>query len=178
MLKGALAVRMGRRQQVLCSHIERERVKKVLFVCTANICRSPMAHTIFDALAEDEGLPFRAESAGTAALEGRPIAPNAVAALEEVGIYPRPHSARRVNEAMVEEAELVLAMTPQHAAALRRLGNNPAGGIYALPEYTMGVQGEGIPDPYGLTMAAYRSTLRQLYGHVERVVRRLGGLQG
>jgi protein-tyrosine-phosphatase len=150
-------------------------MKKVLFVCTANICRSPMAQAIFDALAEDEGLPFRAESAGTAALEGRPMADNAVAALEEVGIYPRPHNARRVNEAMVEEAELVLAMTPQHAATLRRLGSNPAGGIHTLPEYTMGVRGEGIPDPYGLTMAAYRSTSRQLYEHVERVVRRLWG---
>jgi hypothetical protein len=37
----------------------------------------------------------------------------------------------------------------------------------------MGVRGEGIPDPYGLTMAAYRSTLCQLYEHVEGVVRRL-----
>lgn len=150
-------------------------MKKVLFVCTANICRSPMAQAIFDALAEDGDLPFRAESAGTAAREGRAIAPNAVAALEEAGIYPGPHRARRVDAAMVEEAELILAMTPQHAATLRRLGGNPAGGIHALPEYAMGIQGQGIPDPYGLTMAAYRSTLRQLYEHVERVVGRLGG---
>jgi protein arginine phosphatase len=149
-------------------------VKKVLFVCTANICRSPMAKAIFDGLAEDNGLPFRAESAGIAALEGRPIAPNAQAALEEIGIYPRSHSARRVSGAMVGEAEVVLTMTPQHAATLRRLGSNAAGGIHALPEYAMGVQGEGIPDPYGLTLAAYRSTLRQLYEHVEYVVRRLG----
>jgi protein-tyrosine phosphatase len=150
-------------------------VKKILFVCTANICRSPMAQAIFDALAEDEGLPFRAESAGTAALEGKPMAPNAAAALEEVGIYPGPHSARQVSEAMVEEAELVLAMTPQHAAMLRRLGSNPAGGIHVLPEYAMSVRGEGIPDPYGLTMATYRSTLRQLCEHVERVVGHLRG---
>ncbi len=134
-----------------------------------------MAEAIFNALAEDGGLPFRAQSAGTAALEGRAIAPNAVAALEEVGIYQGPHLARRVDVAMVEEAELVLAMTPQHAATLRRLAGNQAGGIHALPEYAVGVQGEGIPDPYGLTMAAYRSTLRQIYEHVERVVGRLGG---
>lgn len=153
----------------------RESVKKVLFVCTANICRSPMAQAIFDALAEDGGLAFRAESAGTAALEGRAIAPNVVAALEEAGIYPGFHRARQMGEAMVEEAELVLAMTPQHATMLRRLAGNPARGIHALPEYAMGVQGEGIPDPYGLTMAAYRSTLRQIYEHVERVVGRLGG---
>lgn len=152
-----------------------ESVKKVLFVCTANICRSPMAQAIFDALAEDGDLPFRAESAGTAALEGRTIASNALAALEEAGIYPDAHRARRVDKAMIEGAELVLAMTPQHAETMRRMGGDPAGRIHALPEYAMGFQGQGIPDPYGLTMAAYRSTLRQLYEHVERMVGRLGG---
>lgn len=69
-------------------------MKKVLFVCTANTCRSPMAQVIFDTLTEDEGLPFRAESAATEALEGTTIAENAVAALEEAGIYPGLHSAR------------------------------------------------------------------------------------
>ena len=68
-------------------------MKKVLFVCTANTCRSPRAQAIFDALAEDEGLPFRAESADTEALEGTAMAENAVAALEEAGIYPGFHSA-------------------------------------------------------------------------------------
>ena len=150
-----------------------ETVKKVLFVCTANICRSPMAQEIFNALAEDHGLPFRAESAGTAALEGRPMAQNTIAVLEEAGIYPGPHSARRVSEQMIGEAELVLAMTPQHAATLRRLGGDPVGGIHTLPEYASGITGEGIPDLYGLTMAAYRSTFRQLYEHVECVAARL-----
>jgi protein-tyrosine-phosphatase len=79
-------------------------VKKVLFVCTANICRSPMAAAMFNALAEDGTLPFRAESAGTAALEGRPMAENSLAALEEVGIHPEAHRARRVSEAMIGEA--------------------------------------------------------------------------
>jgi protein-tyrosine phosphatase len=150
-------------------------VKKVLFVCTANICRSPMAEAIFNALAEDRDLPFRAESAGTAALEGRAMAPNAVAALEEAGIYPGPHEARRVSEAMLEGSELVLTMTPKHTATVRRLGKDPAGGVHTLPGYASGDVDEGIPDPYGLTMAAYRSTLRQLYEHVERVVGRLAG---
>src|SRR5215208_4438741 len=117
-----------------------ERVKKILFVCTANICRSPMAAAMFNALAEDGALPFRAES-----------------------------------EAMIEEAELVLAMTPQHAATLRRLGGEPPRGIHTLPEYATGAAGVGIPDPYGLTIAAYRNTLRQLYEYVEHVGDRLEG---
>ena len=101
------------------------------------------------------------------------MAENALLALEEVRIYPEPHRARRVSAAMVEEAELVLAMTPQHAATVRRLGGHPPRGIHALPEYATGAAGEGIPDPYGLTMAAYRSTLRQLYQYVERAADRL-----
>jgi protein-tyrosine phosphatase len=134
-----------------------------------------MAQTVFDALAKEGDLTFRAESAGTAALEERAIAPNAVTALEEAGIYPGLHRARQVRAAMVEEADLVLAMTPKHAETLRRLAGNPTGRIHTLSEYAMGVRGEGISDPYGLTMAAYRNTLRQLYEHVERAVGRLVG---
>jgi protein-tyrosine phosphatase len=138
-------------------------VKKILFVCTANVCRSPMAQAIFDALAADGGLRFQAESAGTAALE-------------EVGIYPGPHRARQVSEAMIEEAALVLAMSPRHAATLRRLSGESPAQILTLSEYATGVPDqEGVPDPYGLTMVAFRSTLRQHYEHVERAVVRLAG---
>ncbi len=154
---------------------KRQRVKKILFVCTANVCRSPMAQAIFNALTEDEGLHLRAESAGTAALEGEPMAPNTVAALEEAGIYPGVHRARQVSATMMGEAELVLAMGPRHAAALHYLGGNPALGIHTLLGYATGFGGKEVPDPYGLTMIAHRSTLRQIYGYVERVVDRLAG---
>ena len=69
-------------------------MKKILFFCTANTCRSPMAQAISDTLAEDEGSRFLAERAGTEGLEGPAIAEKAVAALEEGGIYPGLHSAR------------------------------------------------------------------------------------
>jgi len=154
-----------------------ERVKKILFVCTAGVCRSPMAAAIFDALAEDRGLPFRAESAGVAALEGNPMAPNAAAALAEVGIYPKEHRARQVSAPMLEEASLVLTMSPRHVAALNRnFGNLSDNKLHSLPEYASGVPGEeGIPDPYGHTITAYRASVRQLLEHVERVVERLEG---
>lgn len=149
------------------------RVNKVLFVCTANVCRSPMAASVFDAVAADRNLAFRAQSAGTAALEGRPMASNAVAALEEIGVHPGPHRARQVSVDMIDAAGLVLAMGPRHAAALCRLVNEPHK-IYVLPQYAQGVPGE-VPDPYGHTMFAFRSTLRQLYEYTERVLDQLEG---
>ena len=119
-------------------------MKKILFACTANTCRNPMAQAIFYTLAEDEGLPFRAESAGTEALEGTAIAENAVAALEKAGIYPGLHSARwrtrrwsrwpscaRHGFARGRRARLArrgLAAGPAHPA---RVHNRCSGGRYA-----------------------------------------------
>lgn len=148
-------------------------MERVLFICTANICRSPMAETIFNALADDSGLPYRAESAGTAALEGRGIAPNALAALKEVGFYASEHQARQVTREMVAGTRLVLAMTPQHLVALQKLSQGSER-LYTLPTYATGEAGaEGISDPYGLTMTAYRSSVRQLYEYMERAISHL-----
>ncbi len=145
--------------------------KKILFVCTANICRSPMAEALFNALAEERGLAWRAQSAGVTALIDEDIAPYARTALEEVGIYAQRHRARRVSEEMLEEADLVLTMGPRHVAALRgRFGDLPDK-IYTLPEYATGASGEeGIPDPYGHTMTAYRASVRQLLGYLDLLI--------
>ena len=149
-------------------------IKNLLFVCTANVCRSPMAEAIFNALAEEKGLPWRAASAGVAALVEEDITPNARAALEEVGIYPEGHRARQVSEAMLERADLVLVMSPSHARALSRHSGSLSDEVYTLQEYATGISSEeGIPDPYGYTMATFRASVRQLLSYVDKVVERL-----
>jgi len=76
----------------------------VLFVCRANVCRSPMAEAILNAIAENKKVPYRAASAGVATLVDEDMAPNARAALEEVGIYAGRHRARQMDEAILGEA--------------------------------------------------------------------------
>jgi protein-tyrosine phosphatase len=149
--------------------------KRILFVCTANICRSPMAAAMFNALAEERELAYRAESAGVAALTDEDIAPNARVALDEVGIYAEDHRARQVSDEMLDEADLVLAMgTAARGAALRRLVGGLRGKVCTLPQYALAASGEeGIPDPYGHTMTAYRASVRQILGCVEGLMERL-----
>ncbi|CAA9461828.1 MAG: hypothetical protein AVDCRST_MAG14-2575 [uncultured Rubrobacteraceae bacterium] len=148
--------------------------KKVLFVCRANICRSPMAEAIFNALISDTGMPYEARSAGVAALVDEPTAPYAVAVLEEAGIYTNGHHARQVNETMLEEADLVLAMTPRHVAKLSRLSTTSLAKIHTLPGYANGAPDwEGVPDPYGHSMSTYRASLRQISEYVDLLVTRL-----
>jgi len=148
--------------------------RQILFICTANVCRSPMAEAIFNALAEERGLLWRAESAGVTALVGEDITPNARAALDEVGIYANEHRARQVSEEMLEEADLVLGMGPRHVATLRRRFGDLSERVYALPEYALGAPPKkGIPDPYGQTMTAFRASVRQLLEYTEALVGRL-----
>ena len=147
---------------------------KTLFVCTANVCRSPMATAMLNALVKDARLPFRAESAGVEALRGEGIVPNAVAALQEIGIYPGDHQARQVDGTMIERADLVLAMGPRHVAELRRLFGELPGKVHTLPGYALGASAEEeISDPYGHTMTAYRASVRQLLGYVQPLLERL-----
>ena len=148
--------------------------RKVLFVCRANVCRSPMAEAILDARAQDGRLPLRAASAGVAALTGEEMAPNSRAALEEVGIHAGGHSARQVGEAMLGEVDLVLAMSPRQVAVLQQRFGVPPDRVYTLPEYALGTPPEeGIPDPYGHTMTAFRASVRQLLECIDGLVGRL-----
>lgn len=148
-------------------------MKRILFVCTANICRSPMAGGIFDALAEDMRLECRSESAGVAALVGEPAAPHAVRAMDELGVDIRGHRARQVDEAMVRRADLVIAMTPRHRETLQRNFGAFRGKIQTLPEYLTGDTTAGIADPYGYDYSVYRASAREMLRHVESVLERL-----
>lgn len=149
--------------------------KKILFVCTANICRSPIAEAIFNALSSDTGMPYEARSAGVAALVGESMAPNAVAVLQEAGVYSGEHRARQVDEPMLEEADLVLAMTPKHVAALQRFSAGSPHKVRTLLGYAYDVPDlEGISDPYGQSIVSYRASMHRIFECLEVLVARLG----
>lgn len=147
-------------------------VKKVLFVCTANLCRSPMAEALFNDLARERRLPFVAESAGVSAREDFDMAPHAREAMDEIGARVASHRSRRITKRMLDDADLILVMGSRHRAETERvLGVSEK--VHLLGEYVGEPSGEEVPDPYGLTLFAYRASARQLYGYVEKALDRM-----
>lgn len=107
--------------------IARLMAKSILFVCTGNTCRSPMAEGLFRSLLSDrlncreDELPsrgFQVGSAGVAALPGAPASPNALEVLYQAGIDLTAHASQPVTEQLIVWADLVLTMTMRHQSAV------------------------------------------------------------
>lgn len=123
----------------------------VLFVCSGNTCRSPMAEAIFRALSEERRLSIRAKSAGLGAFWGEPAAENAVAALSEWEIDLTAHRSQPLTEALLREADLVFPMTAAQKQALD--GVHP---------HVVLLDAAGISDPFGGDLAAYQTCRDQI----------------
>ena len=130
---------------------------KLLFVCTGNTCRSPMAQALALALAQERGLTLSAASAGLDAMPGQRASEGAAAAMAARGLSLSAHRARRFEPEMATDA-LVLAMTRSHAVRLRALA--PWADIRTLGEWAR--TNAEVLDPFGGSMARYEACAEQL----------------
>ncbi|MFJ6658600.1 low molecular weight protein-tyrosine-phosphatase [Streptomyces sp. NPDC091377] len=125
----------------------------VCFVCTGNICRSPMAESVFSARVAEAGLDDQVvvDSAGTGGWHvGNPADPRTVAVLEENG-YGGDHAARQFEASWFADLDLVVALDRGHLKALRRLAPTArdAEKVRLLRSYDPAAGDDlDVPDPY------------------------------
>ena len=120
----------------------------VLLVCTGNICRSPMAFGFLRQLLRERGITFiPIQSAGVQAWDDSPPTPEAVEALRERGIDISIHLARRLNRGLIEDADLVLAMSAEHRDATQRIVPATSDRTFTLKEFVQLLESTDSQDP-------------------------------
>jgi len=137
-------------------------MKRILFVCTGNTCRSPMAEAIFNKIARERGLAAEAFSRGIAAPVGEGASGNAIEAAAELGCDLTAHAARQLTREDVMKADLIYTMSAAHAEAIKRAFPAEAEKVGAISDGP-------VPDPFGGDIDEYRACRDALAAAAEKI---------
>ena len=144
----------------------------ILFVCTGNTCRSPMAEGILKKIASDKDLDIDSKSAGIFASYGDSANDKAIFSVKNIGIDIKDHISQKTTSELVEASDLILTMTMGHKDIL--IGNYPDKKykIFSLNEYAFGKDVD-IKDPYGGDRFQYdisrdeiSRAIKKIYDHI------------
>jgi protein-tyrosine-phosphatase len=132
----------------------------VLFVCTANICRSPMAMGLLQVMLSSGSDQWHIEPAGVRALAGYPAAANSLAVVKQRGGDISQHSSRVITRELMAEYKVILVMERGHKEALQAAFPRYAGKVFLLSELIG--QSTDIADPIGGPLVEFEETAKEI----------------
>jgi protein-tyrosine-phosphatase len=141
----------------------------VLFICSGNTCRSPMAAGIFSTLISRKYCEIR--SAGTAAMSGLQAAHYARQVVREYGGSIDHHRTRYLDRDLVEWADLILVMEYRHYETVLEIDSDAVVKTFLLREYRRKTKHTEVPDPIGRDLAAYQRAAMRMYPTLKRLAK-------
>jgi protein-tyrosine phosphatase len=153
--------------------------KLIVTVCTANICRSPMAEALLRHALKAEPEPLgscKVVSAGVAARRGEKISANSVEALAKVGLRVSDHKSQPLTAELAAKADLILCMTESHRAVIQ-LSLDPAPtNVYLWREFMPPGSSREIGDPYGGPLREYEACRDEMVDAIPSILAHLRSL--
>jgi protein-tyrosine-phosphatase len=146
---------------------------KVLLVCTGNTCRSPMAEGILKKLLREKGINgIEVGSAGISALDGYPVTVFALEATRVWDIDLDEHFSRRLTLNMLEQADLILVMSPEHLKHIQRTDKRFLEKSYLLKAFPQKSNNAdlAIKDPVGGSLEEYNQCFLELEEELRRIL--------
>ncbi len=153
-------------------------MKKILFVCSGNTCRSPLAEALARSI-----LPVRAgfevdvSSAGTSALDGSPASGFSLEVAQAHGLDLSGHRSHVITRQLIRDADLIVTMGVRHRDAIEALDPDAVEYTYLLTNFSDHLHGE-IPDPIGSGREVYERTYLAIRDCIESMAGRLGRFDG
>jgi len=149
---------------------------RVVFVCTANICRSPMAEGLlkhhWKDLEKDQGRAgLNVSSMGIQMIDDQPASENAVTVCAENGVDISSHRSRALHPEELQKANLILTMEPFQRRHLQLLAPQLKDKVFLLAKWPEESRRRGvITDPIGRSLRVYRKIFKVIDGHVKRII--------
>lgn len=145
--------------------LKHNRKKLIVFICTGNTCRSPMAASYLKKLIED-AKPDRdidVRSAGVMTIAGLLASPEAIQVMENHGVDLRRHRSAQLTPELIRKADIILAMSPFHMQTALRMSDDARDKTFLLKEYTRSdLKNVQIADPMGCTLEVFKKTFKEI----------------
>ncbi|MDF2866039.1 MAG: tyrosine phosphatase [Clostridia bacterium] len=144
-----------------------------MFICTGNVCRSPMAHAYMEKKIKDlkKENEYIISSCGTHAIKNQNATNNAIEVMKKYGVDLKEHMATRIEDSNIINFDLIFALTEIHKKEILKIYPSLSGKVFTLKEYVnKNEKYIDIDDPWGLDIVVYDATANDIVSSIDKLI--------